>query len=165
MCLTCSTSTAYCTPDRQLRSVCTTTLATLRWTNTSPGAMSMIWLAGTRESEQPIHRYSGACCCESWAKNSGFSAQMRSDQALLRWISSARVWGMGACSLVGGGWSGSVLAAGGQPGRHQRGDLRTAFARLAAQAGDGAADVGGRMVLVELEFQLDPGRQEAEADD
>ena len=47
---------------RQLRSVCTTTLAMLRWTKTSPGARPMIWLAGTRESEQPIHRYFGACC-------------------------------------------------------------------------------------------------------
>jgi hypothetical protein len=45
--------------DRQLRSVCTTTLATLRWTKTSPGSRPTIWLAGTRESEQPIHRNSG----------------------------------------------------------------------------------------------------------
>ena len=37
-CPTFSTSTAYCSTDRQFRSVCTTTLATLRWTNSSPGS-------------------------------------------------------------------------------------------------------------------------------
>ena len=55
-CSTCSASTAYCSTDRQLRSVWTTTLATLRWTNSSPGSRSTISLAGTRLSEQPIHR-------------------------------------------------------------------------------------------------------------
>ncbi len=37
MCSTLSTSTANCITDRQLRSLCTTTLATLRWTKSSPG--------------------------------------------------------------------------------------------------------------------------------
>src|SRR5688572_18377407 len=89
--LTLSTSTANWITDRQLRSVCTTTLAMLRWTNTSPGAMSMIWLAGTRESEQPIHRYSGACCCERRSKKPGSSALTRSDHSLLRSSNSSRV--------------------------------------------------------------------------
>ena len=42
--------------DRQLRSVCTTTFATLRWTKTSPGSVPVISFAGTRLSEQPIQR-------------------------------------------------------------------------------------------------------------
>ena len=41
--------------------MCPTTLATLRCTNTSPGARPTTWFAGTRLSEQPIQRYSGAC--------------------------------------------------------------------------------------------------------
>ena len=41
-CGTFSASTANCSTDRQLRSVCTTTLATLRWTNSSPGGRSTI---------------------------------------------------------------------------------------------------------------------------
>ena len=36
-------------------------MATLRWTNSSPGLSPTISLAGTRLSEQPIQRYSGAC--------------------------------------------------------------------------------------------------------
>ena len=36
----------------------TTTLAMLRCTNISPGSVPVILLAGTRLSEQPIHRYS-----------------------------------------------------------------------------------------------------------
>mgnify|MGYP003694316245 CR=1 FL=1 len=42
---------AYCSTERQLRSVCTTTLATLRWTKSSPGARPTISLAGTRLSD------------------------------------------------------------------------------------------------------------------
>ncbi len=61
MCLTLSRSTANWITDRQLRSECTTTFAMFLCTKTSPGGSPMIWLAGTRESEQPIHRYSGAC--------------------------------------------------------------------------------------------------------
>src|SRR5690606_37774640 len=49
-----------------------------------PGAMSMIWLAGTRESEQPIHRYFGCWILDSRAKNPGSSASTRSDQMRLR---------------------------------------------------------------------------------
>src|SRR5436189_106558 len=55
MCSTLSTSTANWITDRQLRSVCTTTLAMLRWTKSSPGSSPTMSLAGTRESAQPIH--------------------------------------------------------------------------------------------------------------
>ncbi len=51
--------------------MCTTTFATLRWTNTSPGASPTIWFAGTRLSEQPIQRYSGDCRSASPVKKSG----------------------------------------------------------------------------------------------
>lgn len=61
MCSTFSTSTAYCITDKQFRSVCTTTLAMLRCTKTSPGARPMISLAGTRLSAQPIHKRRGDC--------------------------------------------------------------------------------------------------------
>src|SRR5690606_9439132 len=81
MCSTLSTSTANWITDRQLRSVCTTTLAMLRWTKTSPGAMSMIWLAGTRESEQPIHRNLGVWILDRRSKKLGSSASMREAQA------------------------------------------------------------------------------------
>ena len=83
-------STANCITDKQFRSVWTTRLATLRWTNNSPGSRSTISLAGTRLSEQPIHRYSGSCWRESLRKNSGSSCRMRPAQALLfpkRWLS------------------------------------------------------------------------------
>src|SRR5690606_11019280 len=79
---------ANCSAARQFRSVCTTTCATLRCTNTSPGGSPMISLAGTRLSEQPIHRYFGFCCCESRSKNDGSDARMRSDQSRLFWNSS-----------------------------------------------------------------------------
>src|SRR5262249_21361929 len=69
--------------DRQFRSVCTTRLATLRWTKSSPGRSPTIWFAGTRLSEQPIHRYSGDCCCASFAKKSGSCRRMRSAQVRL----------------------------------------------------------------------------------
>src|SRR5215213_4899106 len=73
-CFTLSTSTAYCMTDRQLRSVWTTTLATLRWTNISPGERSTNCVEGTRESEHPIHRYSGVWWRASSRKNSGSRA-------------------------------------------------------------------------------------------
>src|SRR5579859_6888190 len=82
-CSTLSTSTAYCSTDRQLRSVCTTTLATLRCTNTSPGMRPMISLAGTRLSAQPIHRYLGDCCSARRLKKSGWARLMPSAQARL----------------------------------------------------------------------------------
>jgi len=50
-CFTRNTSIAYCSTERQLTSVCSTRLATLRWTNTSPGSKPTISLAGTRLSE------------------------------------------------------------------------------------------------------------------
>eukprot|EP00952_Eustigmatos_sp_NYUAD-ZCMA_P003999 17514-Eustigmatos_ZCMA.PRE.1 len=78
MCRIFSTSTANWSTDRQFRSECTTTLAMLRWTNTSPGGNPMIWLAGTRESEQPIHRYSGFCWLARLEKKAGSSALTRS---------------------------------------------------------------------------------------
>jgi hypothetical protein len=59
----------------------------LRWTNTSPGARPVIWFAGTRESEQPIHKYFGACCVDSRLKNSGSSLRTFAAQSLLRWSS------------------------------------------------------------------------------
>src|SRR6478672_5006440 len=65
--------------DRQFKSVCTTTFATFRWTNNSPGSTPTIWFAGTRLSEQPIQRYCGACCCASSRKNSGVTCRMASD--------------------------------------------------------------------------------------
>src|SRR5512147_1044792 len=81
---TCSTSTANWIALRQFRSACTTTLATFRFTNTSPGAMSMIWFAGTRESEQPIQRYFGACSSERRRKYSGSCSTWAVAQARLR---------------------------------------------------------------------------------
>ena len=65
------TSVANWMTDRQLRSEWTTTLATLRWTNSSPGARSTSSLAGTRLSAQPIHRYCGACCWSRPLKKPG----------------------------------------------------------------------------------------------
>src|SRR5688572_5030671 len=76
-----STSTAYCTTDRQLRSVWTTTLATLRCTNSSPGARPTISFAGTRLSEQPIQRYRGVCWRDSSRKKSGCLEVMSFAQA------------------------------------------------------------------------------------
>src|SRR5262245_25794191 len=84
-------STANCMTVRQFRSVCTTRLATLRWTNSSPGRRPTIWFAGTRLSEQPIQRYSGNCCRESFVKKSGSCSRMLFAQALLRskrWLRS-----------------------------------------------------------------------------
>src|SRR6476619_7310343 len=76
-------SIANCITDRQFKSVCTTRLATLRWTNSSPGSRPTISFAGTRLSEHPIHRKAGACCPESLAKKSGSCRRMRSDHARL----------------------------------------------------------------------------------
>src|SRR6201986_4970381 len=55
----------------------------LGWTNISPGSRSTISLAGTRLSEQPIHRYSGACWSVSRRKNPGSASTLRSAQARL----------------------------------------------------------------------------------
>src|SRR5215471_16588995 len=73
-----STSTAYCIAERQLRSVCTTTFATFRCTNTSPGCCPVIWFAGTRLSEQPIHRMCGVWIADRSSKNVGCCARTRS---------------------------------------------------------------------------------------
>src|SRR4051812_32021196 len=81
MCSTCRTCTANCITDRQLRSLCTTTLATLRCTKSSPGRSPTISLAGTRLSEQPIQRYLGRCCRERRAKNSGSFRRIRADHS------------------------------------------------------------------------------------
>ena len=58
-----SEDTAYSITAIALRSVTGTTLATLRWTNSSPGSRPTIWLAGTRLSEQPIQSRSGRWMC------------------------------------------------------------------------------------------------------
>src|SRR4051794_10949898 len=84
MCSTFSISTANCTVDSALRSECTTTLATLRCTNTSPGSSPVIWLAGTRLSEQPIHMNFGFCCFCSALKKPGRSRSI--------WAAQARLW-------------------------------------------------------------------------
>src|SRR5256885_3557249 len=77
MCSTRSTSTAYWSAERQLRSEWTTTFATLRWTNSSPGSSPTISFAGTRLSEHPIHKYFGDCCANSESKNPGRVSVMR----------------------------------------------------------------------------------------
>ncbi len=44
----------------------------------------MIWFAGTRESEQPIHRYFGACCSREAPEEFRIVLAQRSDHARLR---------------------------------------------------------------------------------
>src|SRR5215469_8551910 len=61
----------------------------LRCTNTSPGSRPMISLAGTRLSEQPIHRYCGACWPTRRLKNPGSAATLPSAQARLLAFSSS----------------------------------------------------------------------------
>src|SRR5262245_18680968 len=60
-----------------------TRLAIFRWTNNSPGSNPTISLAGTLLSEQPIQRYSGACCATSLEKNSGLVARISDAHFLL----------------------------------------------------------------------------------
>src|ERR1051325_381813 len=81
MCSTLSTSTAYCITERQLKSVWTTTFATLRCTNISPGIMPISCVAGTRLSAHPIHKNRGDCCLARVGKKSGSFAVMFSAQA------------------------------------------------------------------------------------
>src|SRR5215203_6149613 len=76
MCFTFKTSTANWITDRQFMSVCTTTLPTLRWTNTSPGIVPMIWFGGRRLSEHPIQRSSGRCMFASREKKAGSFAEI-----------------------------------------------------------------------------------------
>src|SRR5947207_7475464 len=95
-------STANCITDKQFRSVWTTRLAMLRWTNNSPGASPTIWFAGTRLSEQPIQRYFGDCCRDSSRKNSGFTWRIPSDHARFlskRW-SSVSIFSEGQRNLA-----------------------------------------------------------------
>src|SRR5687768_4972740 len=87
-CRTLSTLMANSRTDIRLVSMLWTRLAMLRWTNSSPGAMPISSLAGTRASEQPIHRYSGACCLASRAKNSG--SRSLTDFAQARFRSNRR---------------------------------------------------------------------------
>src|SRR6476661_455898 len=83
MCSTLSMSTANWIVDSAFRSECTTTLATLRCTNTSPGSSPVIWLAGTRLSLQPIHMNLGFCCCVRPLKNPGRARSISAAQARL----------------------------------------------------------------------------------
>src|SRR6476661_2243304 len=89
MCSTLSMSTANWIVDSAFRSECTTTLATLRCTNTSPGSRPVIWLAGTRLSLQPIHMNLGRCCFTSPVKKPGRERSISAAQARL-W--SKRSW-------------------------------------------------------------------------
>src|SRR4051812_32521561 len=88
-------------------------LATLRWTNTSPGSSPVIWLAGTRLSEHPIHMYLGACCFVSDEKKPGRSRSICAAQARL-WAKRSEseamglLWtvvqkGAGTCAYLGAG--------------------------------------------------------------
>src|SRR5687768_6829317 len=82
MCFTRRTSTAYCMQDRQFASACSTTLATLRWTKSSPGGSPTNSFDGTRLYKQPNHSNWGTCCWVRRVKNSGscrviFAAQVR----------------------------------------------------------------------------------------
>jgi len=72
---------ANCITDRQFRSVCTTTLAMLRWTKQFARSRFHDFVRGHRLSEQPIHKYSATACRESLGKNSGSRARMASAQA------------------------------------------------------------------------------------
>src|ERR1051326_3562862 len=85
MCCTRSASTAYWMTERQFKSVCTTTFATLRWTKSSPGKRPTISFAGTRLSAQPIQRYCGDCWCDSRLKK--FASRCVIDDAHLRLFS------------------------------------------------------------------------------
>src|SRR5687768_4066231 len=147
MCSTFSTSAANWIVLRQLRSVWTTTLAMLRWTNTSPGCSPVIWFAGTRESEQPIHRYFGFWICDRRLKKPGSSARMRSAQALLR--SSSSLSGMASSTewaAASAERDGDVLGVGEEAHRFP--------AALAADAGRLAA--AERRAQVALEPRVDP---------
>src|SRR5438309_1851792 len=91
---TLSMSTANCTVDKALRSEWTMTFATLRWTNTSPGSSPVIWLAGTRLSEQPIHMNLGVCCLTRLVKKPGRVRSISAAQARLWAKRSSMVRGM-----------------------------------------------------------------------
>src|SRR6476659_4680185 len=83
-------SIANCMTLSAFRSEWTTTLATLRCTNTSPGSRPRISLAGTRLSAQPIHRYCGACCASRLVKKPGVRCSVAAAQRRLLSSSSVR---------------------------------------------------------------------------
>src|SRR5574343_342898 len=58
--------------------------ATLRWTKTSPGSSPATTLAGTRLSEHPIQKNSGACRAARRVKYPGSCACLLADQSRLR---------------------------------------------------------------------------------
>ena len=76
-------STANWITERQFISVWITRLATFLWTKSSPGSSPTISLAGTLLSEQPIHRNSGDCCYDSFAKKPGYLISIDSAHFLL----------------------------------------------------------------------------------
>lgn len=94
---------AYCMADRQFKSLCARMLATLRWTNTSPGNNPINSFAGTRESAQPIHMYSGFCCFAKSEKNVGSLARVFCAHARLfsnKWAREVSVvWGIFVVSI------------------------------------------------------------------
>ena len=159
-----SMSTANCTTDSALRSVGTTTLATLRCTNSSPGSRPTSSLAGTRLSAQPIHRYCGVCCLSRREKKPGSRCSISPAHCRLLSQSSwsAVVLGFGSVrNLVGlrrrggaaGGWRwrtprrGPARAGGGSGPRAARsrpGSPRCPRAAAAAARGGRAALRGRR---------------------
>ena len=60
-------------------------LAMLRSTKTSPGFLPSTVVSGTRESQHPIQRMSGAWPFALFLKNSGSLAAMSEAQILLAW--------------------------------------------------------------------------------
>src|SRR6218665_1086348 len=136
---TLSTSTANWMADSAFRSEDTTMLATLRCTNTSPGSRPVIWFAGTRLSEQPIHMYLGVCCFTRPVKNPGHSRSIRAAQARLCTNRSSIDEVMGFAGWLRG------LPAGGA-----RGGGSTGFGKQLA-ADQHAADLAGAGAdLIEL---------------
>src|SRR5690554_4828082 len=131
--------------DRQFRSLGTTTLATLRCTNTSPGSRPVIWLAGTRLSEQPIHMYLGFCCASSPVKNPGRSRSIRSAHSRLWTNRSSMEVVLMRCSLAAG-----VSPMVGRAGRGRSAGLREQFA-----ADQHAADFTGTRADF-VEFRISP---------
>src|SRR5579872_5251234 len=69
----------------------------LRWTNISPGSSPTISFAGTRLSEQPIHRYAGACWPSRRLKKPGSRATCA--------LAQARLLALRSSSMVGCLWA------------------------------------------------------------
>src|SRR5450432_968380 len=155
MCLTLSTSVANWITDRQLRSEWTTTLATLRWTKSSPGSRSTSSLAGTRLSAQPIHMYCGACCWSSPVKKPGRAASIFFAQRRLLSSSSSRsvtdmsAGGEGDCARMARSMTVEFTVVDEQPSfvgrrRRRRRCVEPLFAEDEARAGH--APVEGRAI-------------------